>query len=927
MANRPNWHHADNPPARALYACDESAMDRRASESDSGGSSKSGGRLSWFVWIILAIGAAAAVIGVMLGDDESQDMPPRIVVVLPTETPAPTMTPVPTSTAVPTSTSTPPPTPTAPPTATLTPTPTPTTPPPSPAPASYGIDGLRASYLDSGDGGEVTVDFAMTLRNAGDAAGSPPLEARMSVNGGESELVSVVAGLGMGDERSFAFSRKFAPGVYSVEFTFGDARAEVEVNVDANKVALAFATPMAAPSLTETHTPPVETPTSQLTETPIRQSTETPTPQPTETPTPTPQPTETPPPTPTPQPTETPTPTPTPQPTETPTPTPQPTETPPPTPTPEPTPTATSSPTHTPTPTPTHSILRSFVNGAYLVQSKRQIAEAILDVSWIADGVEESEREAVQALINFATSGLSETLVMSLMETAWVADGVSEDESAAIRHIRATAYESETLAMSLMEAAWLADGVSEDESGVIRDLRRIAQKDADSAARIIAMPFLDSLDPTDVSAVETLGILASIYPNDFDRAMSHPALADGITDSEAPIVAMLRIVYRLDPDLVDVLLDPSDVPLNQSKFYVERKTTRLPLSGDVVIAIVRTNPGAQRSMGLVENAVITAENLMARPLPTNYVVVLFVEDEVFLAGTNFGTHIAIRPKYDIDDGSHEADSAPSIIAHEVAHYYWSGNADWVDEGMAEFMASVIENRRDRKPIVATNNPCSLAKSIAELEGLESSSYGAFLCNYALGERLFISMYQVLGEDAFWNGARDLYDMSLVDAPNDWRDGTPININHVRDTFGDESESAATVISRWYDGTEAHDLSGLDTRAPNPAFSTVNGRIDRVRVLMSDNGNPYGFNIGYSFGQVSELRKIHLEAVVFYEDGFEFWRVNVEITAKPGNYIGGLGGFVIVSTPISFGGVADGRYWVYVYEGENKLAEATYEVVP
>ena len=104
----------------------------------------------------------------------------------------------------------------------------------------------------------------MTLRNVGDASGSPPLEARMSVNGGESELVSVVAGLGMGDERSFAFSRKFAPGVYSVDFAFGDARAEVEVNVDANKVALTLATP------TPTHTPPPtatpsQTPTTALT--------------------------------------------------------------------------------------------------------------------------------------------------------------------------------------------------------------------------------------------------------------------------------------------------------------------------------------------------------------------------------------------------------------------------------------------------------------------------------------------------------------------------------------------------------------------------------------------------------------------------------------------------------------------------------------
>ena len=140
----------------------------------------------------------------------------------------------------------------------------------------------------------------MTLRNAGDAFSALPLEARMSVNGGESELVSVVAGLGMGDERSFVFSRKFAPGVYSVEFTFGDARAEVEVNVEANKVALALATPTPTPSPTATNTPtPTHTPppTATPTATSTPEPTHTPIPTPTRVPTQTPTPTVTPPPT------------------------------------------------------------------------------------------------------------------------------------------------------------------------------------------------------------------------------------------------------------------------------------------------------------------------------------------------------------------------------------------------------------------------------------------------------------------------------------------------------------------------------------------------------------------------------------------------------------------------------------------------------
>ena len=652
----------------------------------------------------------------------------------------------------------------------------------------------------------------MTLRNAGDAFSALPLEARMSVNGGESELVSVVAGLGMGDERSFVFSRKFAPGVYSVEFTFGDARAEVEVNVEANKVALALATPTPTPSPTATHTP---------------------------TPTHTPPPTATtsPPPTRTPAPSQTPTADwlPTALPNDV-----SPTHTP-------PAPTHTPAPPQTapaPTAAPVRANLRSFDNGPYVMQRHRNLANDILDLAWVADGLTEFETRAVDGLVDMA---------------AFVGD-----------------------------------------------------EDAGAAARIIAMPFLESLEPPDEMAVEALTDLAAFSPANFARAMSHPALADGVTDSEAPIVAMLRGVYRTAPSLVGVLLDPSRV-------HVERKTARLPLSGEVVIVIVRTKPGAERGMALVENAVRMSENLMARPLPVNYVGVLFEEAVTSsFAGTNFGTHIAIRPKYDVDDGSHEADFAPANIAHEVTHYYWGGSADWVDEGMANLMEVAIENERTGAPMLPTKAPCGYVDDIAHLESLRPSDAAlAFGCNYSLGERLFLDLHRTLGESAFWNGARSLYDISLVDKPNDRRSGTFLTIDHVRRAFGGESEgAAATVISRWHDSGAPHDMSRLDESAPRLEFSAANSQID-ARVEASTNGSFATLVLNYSYN-MNETRDIVFEIVEFHEDGFAFRRRNVEITAEPGYRFGWF------SSQVGGNPLAAGRYWVWVYEGGVKVAEATWE---
>ena len=189
-------------------------------------------------------------------------------------------------------------------------------------------------------------------------------------------------------------------------------------------------------------------------------------------------------------------------------------------------------------------------------------------------------------------------------------------------------------------------------------------------------------------------------------------------------------------------------------------------------------------MDLLEYSVRGAEEFLGTPLPTRYVGLLY-ENAVFgsNAGTNFGTHIVVRPKYDVDDDSHEAGFASSGIAHEVAHYYWGGNEDWVDEGAADFMASVIEGARTGSPITVTTSPCGYAGSITELESLGVSRGDVrFRCNYSLGERLFVDMHRTLGEERFRQGFRALYLASEAEDDADNRRGTSVGIEHVREAF-------------------------------------------------------------------------------------------------------------------------------------------------
>ena len=410
-------------------------------------------------------------------------------------------------------------------------------------------------------------------------------------------------------------------------------------------------------------------------------------------------------------------------------------------------PTVSPTPTTTPKPSATAMVasvsfsLRGFRNGPWLEQQDPQLAASIKKLGWIQDSIDDTESEAIQDLLYIVVT--SRSVAASIVSLGWVQDGIDDVEAEAIHWLNNIG--SAEVASSVVSLGWVEDGIDDlkTEVDLIEALASIADKDAGEALRIVGMPFLETIEPPDISAMNSLRRLAAFRPEAFGSVMSHAALRDGISDDLAPIIATLDGVARRNPGLMDVLLDPS-------KVLLERRTTTLPLSGDVVLDIIRTAPGAARSMDLLEHSVRGIEEYMGSPLPTSYVGLLY-ENAVSgsSAGTNFGTHIAILPKYDIDDDSHEAQFSGSVIAHEVAHYYWSGNEDWVDEGAADFMASIVEGARTGQPIGVTNPPCAYARTIAELENLGISRGDAeFDCNYSLGERLFVDMHRTPGEGRF-----------------------------------------------------------------------------------------------------------------------------------------------------------------------------------
>ena len=546
-------------------------------------------------------------------------------------------------------------------------------------------------------------------------------------------------------------------------------------------------------------------------------------------------------------------------------------------------------------------------------------ASAIVSLGWVQDGIDDEAEVSVVRELSYA-SQQDTGLAQSIASAGWLQDGLDSREEEAVKWLSRTAFMGPAVASSTFYLDWAQDGIDDGlEVGAIKAMYEISYRKTELASALLVMPFLKSIEPPDVVALWVLRWLASSDSEQtFQRVMSSPVMRDGITDELAPVVATLPGVTEANPDLVDILLDPSRVML-------ETRSLDLPLSDKVVLAIIRTSPGVPRSMDLLERAVRSIESILDAPLPTNYVGLLF-EDAVpwHSGGVNSGTNITIRPEYDADDGSYEANEAGHLIAHEVAHYYWTGNADWIDEGIGELIGTLVEHDRTGRPVEARNWPCPFVRTIAELEALApEQAADEFACNYSLGERFFLDLLRVHGKEQFLLGLRELYAKSQMREEADGPSGTALTVGHIEEAFPSDSGATGTVIDRWYHGTEPYDVSHLGLGPSDPALRTINGQVDRAYLSGTDVVGWRHFTLEYSYNVSKQRVEIPLAIVERYEDGFIVRDRTISLTAES-RLRGGAQRFYYGPPP----GVETwpaGRYTVHIYEDSRQVVQLEYQV--
>ena len=685
----------------------------------------------------------------------------------------------------------------------------------------------------------------------------------------------------------------------------------------------------------------------------------------------------------------------------------------------------TTSPTSTPSPTPTPTPLPT---------ATPQTPEALLNFPWLADGVTEDERRAVNALRNILREApaVAETLLgfpwlangvteheslailhlqiilredpataETLLGFLWLADGVTRDEMYALYGLREILRNDPAVVEGLLESSWLADGVSGSESWafggfgslyeidrsslstlitkpwfkdgltneefmLVGNLGTIAYRSQTDALAIMGMPFLETFEPADALAVRALDRLAYCWDcsdnetgdegvsKRFRRVMAHPTISDGINDEETKVVATLFSARLYNPDILDPLLDPDTVTL-------EERTIDLPHTGETQLTIIRIRPGAERTMDLLERAVRDVEGFMATPLPVRHVI--YLSENTLPGGAgNWFSNMTGRHKLDTDE--HPEVWTLHVFVHETAHYYWyyDWSRHWIAEGLATFFQSLARRQATvgpGEPVVPIwpphLPPCPIIHgNIAELERLEDDGAITY-CSDSLGERLFQDLWRTLGDSVFRQGLANLYLTARSGAPvGGCEDVRRAGMCQVEAAFKSAApvEAAATVdkvIGRWYDNSEPYDNSHVDASPPNsnlPGGVKITGAyisLDRDRreetrtdsFSASEIRERVFLHLHFSSSTVQPAWKLPLTFVEYFEDGFAYkindatytrnagWTQNslsFPIGAGPG-YTWAIRGDVEIPT------WAPGRHWVYVYHEGQKVAEVEFQVTP
>ena len=345
------------------------------------------------------------------------------------------------------------------------------------------------------------------------------------------------------------------------------------------------------------------------------------------------------------------------------------------------------------------------------------------------------------------------------------------------------------LAEGLKAMSWVRDGVTETESEAVQQLLYLAVYDAAAMGQVLRMPFLQTFQTADRHAV--YGI-TEMFRDGLGQTLTQTRIyRNGITDAWTPSV----VAAATTASVVAIT-----EYLNAGQVTTETKTYSTSHTDSLTVSIVRQSdatPSTQTANALQTAAQLT-ESIMGLPLPTDHVIVVFDDQAVTPGywGVNHGFAIGVTQDSETVGNDYQRESLQNHLHHEVSHYWWRGNADWIDEGLADTIAATASLAQGAggpaQPNLRKN--CT-ARNLSEIGEISTVDAARFYCNYYLGEKLFRDLQSRMTVQDFTTALQNLYRASR-DKPAPTQPGqVRADIADVRNAFA----AHADVVEYYWSG--------------------------------------------------------------------------------------------------------------------------------
>ena len=340
----------------------------------------------------------------------------------------------------------------------------------------------------------------------------------------------------------------------------------------------------------------------------------------------------------------------------------------------------------------------------------------------------------------------------------------------------------------IIQKEWVQDGVDRTEALIILQLANLSTLNPEAGERVSKMPFLETAEPSDESALMSLAYLAWHSPQKVDAHLDTLDPVGGITDSRTTEVALLYGAYLDESDRGDEILLKRTMSIKRMSHMSNNGQTQITVAG------LNSEPNESR-LEEVEIMLIELDSYLGQPMHTTNVIVLYADTvPAGTQGINFQTHVAMEESH-----QRGGQKARHNTAHELTHYWWNSNDSWIDEGISQILPTMVlsaSRSRDNSPV---SEPCAMTSKIETLKRLREEGVTQEPgCEQYLGEMFFRTIRQGAGSRNFQRGIQELLRSGMENYEGLGGGREPLTIADVDKAFYNlDGEALDAAIANWY----------------------------------------------------------------------------------------------------------------------------------